>query len=79
MSNMHTDQFDKIVKNMLRAELKRKGMTYADLVIALAAIGVQETEAAMKNKISRGRFSASFFVQVMKAIDVEWIQIPKAA
>ena len=51
-------------------------MSYARLVEALAAIGVEETEASIKNKVSRGRFTFVFFLQAMAAIGAEWIQVP---
>ena len=55
-------------KGMVKAELKRRNMTYAHLVEALAAVGVTETEANLRNKISRGNFSAAFFLQTLDAI-----------
>jgi hypothetical protein len=54
----------------------RRGLSYARLVEALAAIGVAETEASIKNKVSRGRFTHVFFLQSMVAIEAEWLQIP---
>jgi hypothetical protein len=69
------------VKGILKAELKRRGMTYADLVDCLAANGVAETEANLRNKISRGSFTAAFFLQCLIAIGCEYVQIqlPKSA
>lgn len=55
-------------KAMIKSELKGRNMTYADLVGALAAVGVKETEANLRNKISRGNFSAAFFLQTLDAI-----------
>ncbi len=55
-------------KNMLRGELKRRGMTYKDLVDALGTVGVHETEANLRNKVSRGNFSAAFFLQTLDAM-----------
>lgn len=55
-------------KGLLKAELKRRGMTYADMVNALSVIGVIETEANLRNKISRGNFSAAFLLQSLNAI-----------
>ena len=55
-------------KGLLKAELKRRGLTYADLVHALAEVGVSETEANLRNKISRGNFSAAFMLQCLSAI-----------
>ena len=54
--------------NLLKAELKRKGVTYAGLVAALAAIGVDEKEANVRNKLSRGKFTAAFLLQCLNAI-----------
>ncbi len=63
------------VKGILKAELKRRGMTYGDLVARLAAHGVTESEANLRNKISRGSFTAAFFLQCLIAIGCEHIQI----
>lgn len=71
--------WEALARNMLRAELMRRGLSYARLVEALAAIGVEETEAAIKNKVSRGRFPFVFFLQAMVAIGAEWMQVPGAA
>ena len=56
--------------NLLKAELKRKGVTYAGLVEKLAAIGVDEKEANVRNKLSRGKFTAAFLLQCLAAIEV---------
>jgi hypothetical protein len=56
------------VKGMLRAELKRRNVTYAQLAERLQKIGVKETERNIANKIARGGFGAVFFFQCMEAI-----------
>ena len=56
------------VKGMLKAELKRRNVSYKQLADKLGAIGVQDTEANIKNKISRGGFTAVFLVQCLTAI-----------
>lgn len=71
--------WEALARNMLRAELMRRGISYARLVEALSAIGIEETEAAIKNKVSRGRFTFVFFLQAMAAIGVDWLQIPDAS
>ncbi len=55
-------------KGILKAEIARRHLTYKDLVEKLRAIGVSETEANLRNKISRGGFSAAFFLQCLNAI-----------
>ena len=49
--------------NLLKAELKRKGITYAGLVEKLEGIGICEKEVNIRNKLSRGKFSAAFLLQ----------------
>lgn len=71
--------WESLAKNMLRAELMRRGLSYARLVEALAHLGVQETEASIKNKVSRGRFTLVFFLQCMVAIGAEWVQVPSSS
>lgn len=73
--NPITRDYEERAKNLLKAELKRKGMGYADLVAGLAEIGVGETERNLANKISRGGFSAAFMLQCFAAIGVADLRI----
>lgn len=61
--------------NLLKAELKRKGVTYAALVDKLMAIGVEEKEVNVRNKLSRGKFTAAFLLQCLAAIDASEVRI----
>ncbi|MDR7100927.1 DUF6471 domain-containing protein [Croceicoccus sp. BE223] len=63
------------VKGMLKAELKRRDITYADLAGKLADIGVMDSEPNIRNKISRGKFTAVFLVQCLSAIGVNSLQL----
>lgn len=56
------------VKGLLKGELKRRGVTYAQLVDKLQAVGVHETEPNVRNKLARGKFTAVFLLQCMTAI-----------
>ncbi|MEM9966171.1 MAG: DUF6471 domain-containing protein [Asticcacaulis sp.] len=60
--------WEKKAASILKAELKLKNLTYAELVVKLAEIGVEEKEANVKNKFSRGTFSAAYFLQCLTAI-----------
>lgn len=70
-----TQEYEGRAKNLLKGELKRRGVTYAQLVESLAKIGVQETERNVANKISRGGFTAAFLLQCLEAIGVKSLQI----
>lgn len=70
-----TKEFEDLAKNILKGELKRRGITYAQLAERLTRIGVHETERNLNNKISRGGFSAAFLFQVMIAIEAKEIRL----
>ena len=61
--------------NLLKAELKRQGVTYAQLVERLADIGISEKEANVRNKLSRGKFSAAFMLQCLTAIKAQQLRL----
>ncbi|WVX50030.1 hypothetical protein ROLI_031260 [Roseobacter fucihabitans] len=63
-----TDAYEAKAKNILKSELKRRGITYAQLAEKLAAFGATENERNLANKISRGSFTAAFFMMCMDAI-----------
>lgn len=63
------------VKRLLKSELVRKGISNSDLVILLERIGIEETKSSIDSKISRGTFSASFFLQCLTVIGCEKIEI----
>lgn len=63
------------VKGLLKAELKRRNVTYAELVGKLADIGVMDSEPNIRNKISRGKFTAVFLLQCLEAIGVESVRL----
>ena len=74
-SNPLTAQYEQKAKNLLKAELKRKGITYAGLADKLAGLGVRETERNLANKISRGGFTAAFLIQSLEAIGVSDVRL----
>ena len=57
-------------KQIIRGELKRRDLSYADLAERMAAIGLKVNDRTIANKIATGAFSAVFFLQVMDAIGV---------
>ena len=61
--------------NLLKAELKRKGVTYSQLVERLSEIGVDEKEVNIRNKLSRGKFTAAFLLQCLKATDTNILHL----
>ena len=63
------------VKGILKAELKRRNISYKQLAERLDGIGVHENERNINNKISRGSFTAVFFVQSLIAVGATEIRL----
>ena len=68
-------EWESRIANMLKGELKRNGVTYAQLVERLAENGISEKEANIANKLARGKFSAVFLVQCLEAIGVKELRL----
>lgn len=65
----------KFAKSLLRAEMKRRDVTYKGLSDRLAGRGVTESDVNLRNKISRGGFSAAFFLRCMDALGCHTIRL----
>jgi len=65
---MPTTDWAEQAKNVLKAELKRRNVGYRELAEKLTAAGSPETERNIANKISRGGFTAAFFIQCLSVI-----------
>ncbi|PJX22215.1 hypothetical protein CAP48_14875 [Advenella sp. S44] len=69
------DALNTRASNLLKAELRRAGVGYAELCQRLAIIGVNESYKGVANKINRGTFSFVFFMQCMKVLDVKEVRL----
>ncbi len=70
-----TQEFEAKAKNLLKGELKRRGLTYRQLAEKLEKIGVIENEKNLNNKISRGGFTAAFLLQCLEAIGADSLRL----
>lgn len=63
-------EWEKQAANLLKSELKRKGVTYAQLAELIG-----EKEVNIRNKLSRGKFSAAFMIQSLEAIEIDELRL----
>jgi len=63
------------VKRLLKSELVKRGITTSDLVKLLNKEGLKETKSSITSKISRGTFSATFFLQCLSVIGCSKLDI----
>ncbi len=59
----------------LKAEMKRAGVTYAELARRLEAHGLHETEASITSKLARGTFAATFMLAVLAALGLDGVRL----
>ena len=62
-------------KGMLKAELKRRNMTYADLASLLTKSGAPYDERNLRNKVARGSFTAAFMLLCLSVIGCQGIRM----
>ena len=72
---MTDNEWQERAKGILKAELKRRNVSYRDLAERLEAMGIEESDRNIANKISRGGFTAVFFLQCMEAIGARTIRL----
>ena len=62
-------------KGILKAELARRHVSYRELAERLGAIGWKDNERNIANKLSRGTFTAAFFVACLDAIGCKTLRL----
>ncbi|WP_221405986.1 DUF6471 domain-containing protein [Roseivirga spongicola] len=60
--------WNEYVKRKLKSEMVKRGVGNDELVQRLDRIGVELSKTSLVNKISRGSFSAVFFIQCLYVI-----------
>ena len=63
------------VARYLKIEMKRAGVTYAELARRLETHGFQETEASITSKLARGTFAATFMLAVLAALNLDGVRL----
>ena len=67
--------WDHLAKNLLKSELKKRGISYEQLHEKLAAMGVNEAVNNINRKINRGSFQFIFFLQCAAAIGIKNLRL----
>lgn len=71
--------WEELAADIVKANLKLAHMSYVDLERELKTIGVTDHHKNISGKLSRGRFSAAYFLQVLACAGVDELQLPKTA
>lgn len=63
------------IKRILRVEMTKRSIGYAELVERLKFVGVEENERNLRNKVARGSISAALFVQCLIALECQALDL----
>lgn len=70
------DKWKVEAKRVLKYEMRIRGVSNKELVRKLKdVVDIEETERSIVNKVTRGAFSAAFFLQCMRAMDVKTLDV----
>lgn len=69
------DRWKTQAKQLIRAEMKRRSLSYGDLASRMHELGLAANERTLANKIAVGGFSAAFFLQCLEAIGSRTIHL----
>lgn len=64
----------RISRHILKAELKRNGVSNAELARRLTNMGIKENRFTVINKLRRGKFSTGFFLAALHAINSKLVK-----
>ena len=68
-------EWEKKVQTLLKVEMAKRSLTYKQVSEKLAEVGIVESEPNIRNKLSRGTFSAVFLIQCLTAIGAKTINL----
>ncbi|WP_292069838.1 DUF6471 domain-containing protein [Brevundimonas sp. UBA7534] len=64
-----------VAKGLLKAEMAKRRLTYEGLANLMWDHGIEENERNLRNKVSRGGFSAAWFFAVMMMMEVKMLDM----
>lgn len=64
-----------VAKGLLKAEMAKRRLTYETLAGLMWDHGIEENERNLRNKVSRGSFSAAWFFSVMMMMEVKSLDL----
>jgi Domain of unknown function (DUF6471) len=59
----------------IKAQLKRRDVTYEELASRLEKHGFKETKASIANKLARATVPAAFFLATLAALELEGVRL----
>lgn len=75
MSAQPYEAWEHAAKELIEAEMLRRGIRYKQLARLLNDIGIEESPEQINRKVTRKRFSAAFLLACLRAMGVKTISL----
>ena len=72
------DEWAERAKRMIRTEIVRRGVSHEGFSERLASLGAHGSSVNLRNKMSRGRFTAAFMLVCMEALGAKTLALVDA-
>jgi hypothetical protein len=69
---------DGLATDILKGKMASQRVSYAELSRRLEEIGVKGTAGSLRSKVSRGTFTADFFLQCLLVMDIKTIRLDES-
>lgn len=69
--------YEREAKSIIKNRREEKDLSYRDLAERLNRFGVVISERILINRLNRGRYSFTFALQLLAALDVEVLRVPR--
>ncbi len=77
MVKKNEDEWNLMATSLIKSLLALDNVKYKELSNRLKGIGIDITPSALSNRISNGKFSAAFLLQVMHVLNRKHLTIPE--
>lgn len=71
------EDWEREATRIIKAAMKRRGMTHKMLVRDLRRHGIELEEQSLINKLNRGKFPFAFALLVLRVLHIDEIDVPR--
>ncbi|WP_417276217.1 DUF6471 domain-containing protein [Castellaniella sp.] len=65
------------VKTLIRSAMRRRNVTFKELSVRLAGLGIQASENTLIQKVRRAEFPAHFLVVCLRVLEVDHVDLQR--
>lgn len=75
VKNQASSQWRTVLSRLVRAEMVKRGIAYAELSERLKQRNINQSEANLRNKISKGIMGGDLLLQILLVMEVSTLRV----